>query len=237
MNLQNLLSLTRKAVDDYHMIDDGDKICVGLSGGKDSLALLMSLKALQRFYPKHFDLMAITVSVGFPDMDFTALSQFVQGLGVEFKLVETQIKDVVFDIREEENPCSLCSKMRKGALNDAAKQFGCNKIALGHNKEDVVESFLMSLLHEGRLHTFQPVTHWDRMELYAIRPIMYVHEQDIVYFANQNNLPIIKNNCPANGNTARETAKLQLIAWNKEYHGTTDRIFNAIKESLFHEIP
>lgn len=231
MTLQQLLSLTRKAVDTYQMIEEGDRIAVGVSGGKDSLALALALKNLQIFYPKHFELVAITVSLGFPGTDFKPLEAFFEAKGIEYHVVGTTIGQVVFDERKEENPCSLCSKMRKGALNDAAKALGCNKVALGHNMEDVVESFLMSLLHEGRIHTFSPVTHWDRMDLYAIRPLIYVHEQDLVYFANKNELPIVKNPCPANGNTAREVAKQQLITWNSENRGTTDRIFRAICDS------
>ncbi len=231
MTLQQLLSMTRKAVDSYQMIEDGDRIAVGVSGGKDSLALALALKGLQRFYPKKFELAAYTVSLGFPGTDFSALSAFMAEKDIEFHLIETDIGSVVFDERKEENPCSLCSKMRKGALNDAAKAGGCNKVALGHNMEDVVESFLMSLLYEGRLHTFQPVTHWDRMDLYAIRPLILVHEQDLVYFANKNELPIVKNPCPANGFTAREEARQQLISWNNQNRGTTDRIFRAITDS------
>lgn len=231
MTLQQLLSLTRKAVDTYQMIEEGDRIAVGVSGGKDSLALALALKNLQIFYPKHFELVAITVSLGFPGTAFNGLEAFFESKGIEYHVVETSIGQVVFDERKEENPCSLCSKMRKGALNDAAKALGCNKVALGHNMEDVVESFLMSLLHEGRIHTFSPVTHWDRMDLYAIRPLIFVHEQDLVYFANKSELPIVKNPCPANGNTAREVAKQQLITWNSEYRGTTDRILRAICDS------
>lgn len=231
MTTQQLLSFTRKAVDQYGMIREGDKIGVGVSGGKDSLTLAVALKGLQRFYPKHFELVCYTVSLGFPGTDFSSIEAFMAEHGIEYHVIQTDIGQVVFDERKEENPCSLCSKMRKGALNDAAKADGCTTIALGHNMEDVVESFLMSLLHEGRLHTFQPVTHWDRMDLYAIRPLIFAHEQDILYYANKNNLPIVKNPCPANGFTAREEAKQQLIQWNQQDRGTTDRIFRAIRES------
>lgn len=231
MTTQQLLSYTRKACDTYKMIQAGDKIAVAVSGGKDSLTLALALKGLQRFYPEPFELTAYTVSLGFPGTDFSRVAEFMAAHEIPYQVIETEIGQIIFEDRKEENPCSLCAKMRKGAMNDAAKALGCNKVALGHNKEDVVETFLMSLLYEGRIHTFSPVMEWDRIGLTAIRPLIYVHEQDIVYYANKEALPIVKNPCPANGYTKREEAKQQLIDWNKENRGATDRIFKAIVNS------
>lgn len=231
MNYQRLLSYARKAVDDYHMIQEGDHIAVGVSGGKDSITLALALKGLQRFYPQHFTLKAYTVALGFPQMDYTALEAFMAHWEIPFEIIHTDIAQIVFEERKEKNPCALCAKMRKGAFNDRVKADGCNKVSLGHHKEDVVETFLLSLLYEGRLNTFSPVTHWDRIGLYSIRPLIYVPEPEIVYFANQNQLPVIKNACPADGYTKREEAKQQLMAWNHQDHHVTNRIFSAIQNS------
>lgn len=231
MTYQRLLSYTRKAVDEYEMIQEGDQIAVGVSGGKDSITLALALKGLQRFYPKHFTLKAYTVALGFPSMDYGPLEAFMADWDIPFEVIHTDIAQIVFEERKEKNPCALCAKMRKGAFNDRVKADGCNKVALGHHKEDVVETFLLSLLYEGRLNTFSPVTHWDRMELYSIRPLLYVPESEIVYFANQNQLPVLKNACPADGYTKREEAKEQLRTWNQKDHNITNRIFSAIQSS------
>ena len=156
MKMQRLLSYVRRAVQDYDMIQDGDRIAVGISGGKDSLTLLMALKGLQRFYPKKFEIEAITVSLGFEGMDFSPIQKFCDELGVHYSIVDTQIGEIIFDARKEKNPCALCSKMRKGALNNKVEELGCNKIALGHNRDDVIETFFMSLFYEGRIHCFSP---------------------------------------------------------------------------------
>lgn len=231
MTQQQLLSHTRKAVDTFNMIEEGDQIAIGVSGGKDSLTLALALKGLQRFYPKHFDIHAFTVSLGFPGTDFSPVADFMAQHEIPYDIIDTDIGPIIFEQRKEKNPCALCAKMRKGSFNDAAKAAGCNKVALGHHKEDVIETFLMSLLYEGRINTFSPVTHWDRIGLYSIRPLLFVPEQDIVYFANKNQLPIVKNPCPANGFTKREEAKQQLRLWNHNHPGTTDRIFRAILNS------
>ena len=231
MTLQQLLSYTRRAVDTFHMIQNGDRIAIGVSGGKDSLTLALALKNLQRFYPEHFELQAFTVSLGFSGTDFTPVADFMAEHEIPYQVIPTDIGEIVFDQRKEKNPCSLCAKMRKGAFNDAAKLAGCNKVALGHHKEDAVETFMMSLLYEGRLNTFSPVTYWDRTGLTSIRPLLFVPEQEIVYFANKMQLPVVKNPCPANGYTKREEAKQQLRQWNRQQPGTTDRIFRAILNS------
>lgn len=231
MNFQKLLSYVRRAVDDYQMIQDGDQIAVGVSGGKDSITLALALKGLQRFYPHSFSLKAYTVALGFPGMDYGPLEAFMAHWEIPFEIIHTDIAQIVFEERKEKNPCALCAKMRKGAFNDRIKADGFNKVALGHHKEDVVETFLLSLLYEGRLNTFSPVTHWDRMDLYSIRPLLYVPEQEIVYFANQSHLPVIQNACPADGYTKREEAKNQLRLWNQRDHHITSRIFAAIQNS------
>lgn len=231
MDLQRLLSYVRRAVDDYRMIDDGDHIALAVSGGKDSLAMAMALKALSRFYPKRFTVSAYTVAIGFPDMDFSALKSFFSELEIPYHIIETQIKEIVFDIRKEENPCSLCAKLRKGALNEYVKQQGCNKIALGHHTEDVVETFLMSLFCEGRLNTFMPVTHLDRVDIVALRPLLYVPEQDIVHFANKYKLPVLKNTCPEDGYTKRQEMKDLLLQLRKDDPQIVSKVFTAIKNS------
>ena len=231
MNLQRLLSLARKAVDDYHMIQSGDRIAVGISGGKDSLTLLCALNGLKRFFPADFELIPICVDLGFSDKDpaaFGALRRFTADMGLELIVVESQIAEVVFDIRKESNPCSLCAKLRKGAFNTRAKELGCNKIAYAHHRNDFTETLLMSLIFEGRISCFSPVSYLDRMDLTLIRPLMYVEEPDIIGFARENELPVMKNPCPADGNTRREEMKKLLADLNKTYHGVSERMFGAI---------
>ena len=186
MKMQRLLSYVRRAVQDYDMIQDGDRIAVGISGGKDSLTLLMALKGLQRFYPKKFEIEAITVSLGFEGMDFSPIQKFCDELGVHYSIVDTQIGEIIFDARKEKNPCALCSKMRKGALNNKVEELGCNKIALGHNRDDVIETFFMSLFYEGRIHCFSPYTFLSKKKIASIRPLIYVPEKDVIGFATKN---------------------------------------------------
>ncbi len=231
MKLQKLLSLVRKACDMYQMIEEGDRIAVGISGGKDSLALLVALSEMRRFYPKRYELEAITVSLGFPNFDTGRVQELCRRLGVRYTVVETEIGPLVFDIRKEPNPCALCSKMRKGALNTEAMKLGCNKIALGHNKDDVCQSFLMSLFYEGRIHTFSPVTHWDRTGLYAIRPLMLAPERDVAGFAKSMGLPVLKSPCPVDGHTKRETMKQFIYEQEKHFDHFTDKVFTAILRS------
>jgi len=225
------MSITRKAIDEYNMIEDGDKIAIGISGGKDSLALLHCLKGLQRYYPKKFELVAITVALGFNNFDLEKVIEMCKDLDVEYHVIDTQIGEIVFEQRKESNPCSLCSKMRKGAMNKLAKSLGCNKIALGHHKEDIVETMLMSLFYEGRFHTFSPVTYLDRMDLYSIRPMMYVSEKDIIGFTNYYKIPVVKSPCPANGYTKREYMKDLMKKLGRENHGLTNQMFKAIQTS------
>lgn len=228
MNLQKIMSLTRKAVDDYKMIQPGDKIAVGISGGKDSLTLLASLAGLRRFYPNSFELVAVTVDIGFGNQNFEAIEQYCNELNVEYHLLHTEINQIVFEERKETSPCALCAKMRKGALNDAMKELGCNKIAYAHHKDDVVETMLMSLIFEGRFHTFAPVTYLDRIGLTVIRPLMYMDEHDVIQYVKENNVPVAKSACPVDGYTKREYCKDMLKKLCKENPGVKDRMFHAI---------
>lgn len=231
MKLQKLLSYVRKACDTYDMIHTGDRIAVAVSGGKDSLAMLVALSALRRFYPKPFSLHAIMVSLGFPGFDPAPAGALCGRLGVPFTVVSTDIASVVFDIRKEPNPCALCSKMRKGALNAEAARLGCNTVALGHNRDDICQSFLMSLFYEGRLHTFAPVTYLDRADLIAIRPLMFAPERDVAVFAGLQGLPVIKSPCPADGNTKREVMKRFIYEQERDFDHFGDKVFTAILNS------
>jgi len=229
MKLQQVMSYVRRAVDDYHMIEDGDKIAIGISGGKDSLTLLYALNGLKRFYPKKFDIHAITVDLGFKNLDLDKIEALCKELGVEYTIVRTDIAKIIFEDRKESSPCSLCAKMRKGALNDAMKAAGCNKIAYGHHKDDVVETMLMSLIYEGRWHTFSPVTYLDRTNLTVIRPLMYMNEADVIGFVNKQGVPVLKSACPVDGYTKREYTKELLKTLNRENPGVKERMFTAIQ--------
>ncbi len=237
MKLQKLLSYTRRAIDSYEMIDNGDKIAVGISGGKDSLTLLYALAELRQFYPKKFDLIAITVNLGFDNFDTAKIEQLCKELDVPYYIVDTEIYDIVFNVRKEKNPCSLCAKMRKGALNQKLNTLGCNKIAYAHHKDDFIETFLMSLLYEGRIHTFSPKTYLDKSELMVIRPLMYINEGEIISFKNDMQLPVIKSPCPADGYTKREYAKQTLAKLENETPGCKQRIFSAIEHGTLEGWP
>jgi tRNA(Ile)-lysidine synthase TilS/MesJ len=231
MKLQQVLSYVRRAVDDYDMIQEGDRIAVGISGGKDSLTLLYALHGLKRFYPKSFDIHAVTVDLGFQNLDLGKIQDLCRELSVEYTIVKTDIAQIVFQERKEENPCSLCAKMRKGALNQAVKEAGCGKVAYAHHRDDVVETMLMSLIYEGRIHTFSPVTYLDRMELSVIRPLMYMNESDVIGFMYKYNLPVVKSPCPADGNTKREYVKQLLRGLNHDSPGVKARMFTAVQNS------
>lgn len=231
MKLQQVLSLVRKAVDDYHMIQEGDKIAVGVSGGKDSLTLLYALSSLRRFYPLHFDLCAVTVDLGFDNLKLDGIQNFCAKLQIACFIEKTDIAQIVFEDRKESSPCSLCAKMRKGALNDAMKKEGCNKIAYAHHMDDVVETMLMSLIYEGRFHTFSPVTYLDQTGLTVIRPLIYMKEADVIGFVNKYQLPVVKSPCPADGYTKREYVKNLLGQLNQENPGIKKRMFTAILNS------
>lgn len=231
MTLQKILSYIRRAVDDYQMIEAGDSIAVGISGGKDSITLLYGLHGLMRFYPKQFSIHAVTVDLGFDNLNLSQIQALCDELEVPYTIVKTDIANIVFNERQETNPCSLCAKMRKGALNNAIKAAGCNKVAYAHHKDDVVETMLMSLIFEGRFHTFDPVTYLDRMDLTVIRPLMYMKEADVIGFINKYQLPVVKSPCPADGYTRREYVKNILKQLNKENPGVKERMFTAIQNS------
>ena len=230
MKLQRLLSLTRQAVDDYALIDSGDKIAVGISGGKDSLTLLYALHGLKRFYPNEFELSAITVDLGFENFDLSPVRSLCSELSVPFTVVPTDIGKILFETRKESNPCALCAKMRKGALNETAKQLGCNKIAYAHHRDDLIETMLLSLIYEGRFYAFSPKTFLDRTELTVIRPMIYVSEADVIGFKNRFSLPVCKNPCPVDGKTKREYVKQLTKQLNLQAPGVKERLFHAITE-------
>ncbi|MDE6890631.1 MAG: tRNA 2-thiocytidine(32) synthetase TtcA [Lachnospiraceae bacterium] len=232
MTLQRVLSYIRRAVDDYHMIENGDHIAVGISGGKDSLTLLYGLHGLMRFYPEHFTLHAVTVDLGFQNLNLEEIKTLCHDLNIEYTIVKTDIADIIFNQRKETNPCSLCAKMRKGALNEAIKKAGCNKVAYAHHKDDVVETMMMSLIFEGRIHTFHPVTYLDRMDLTVIRPLIYMNEADVVGFVNKFQIPVVKSSCPADGNTKREYIKNVLKNLNQDTPGVKERMFTAIQNEI-----
>lgn len=229
MKLQQVYSLTRKAIDDYHMIQPGDHIAVGISGGKDSLTLLYALQGLRRFYPHPFTLCAVTIDLGFDNLNLDRIKTLCDSLEVPYHIVKTDISKIIFEDRRESNPCSLCAKMRKGALNDAMKENGCNKVAYAHHKDDVVETMMMSLVYEGRFHTFRPVTYLDRTDLTVIRPLIYMKEADVIGFVNQYEVPVVKSPCPADGHTKREYIKNLLREINRETPGVKERMFTAIQ--------
>ena len=229
--MKRVVSLTRRAIEDCSMIEEGDKIAVGISGGKDSLTLLYALHGLRRFYPQKFDIHAVTVDLGFGNLNLSRIESIcADELQIPYTIVKTDIADIIFEQRKESNPCSLCAKMRKGALNEAIKKEGCNKVAYAHHKDDVVETMLMSLIYEGRFHTFSPVTYLDRMDLTVIRPLMYMNEADVIGFVNKNQIPVVKSPCPADGYTKREYVKQLLKKLNQENPGVKQRMFTAIQD-------
>jgi len=213
------------------MIDEGDKIAVGVSGGKDSLTLLYGLAKLCDFYPKKYELFAVTIDCGFDNMDFSKITKFCEGLGVAHHVVFANIRQVVFELRKEKNPCSLCSKLRHGALNRVAKGLGCNKVALAHHLDDSAETFVLNLIYESRLGSFSPVTYLNRSELTLIRPLIYAPEKEIRSFAKGQELPVAKNTCPADKNTKREEVKALLFELSKRYKNFKYHVFAALEKS------
>ncbi len=229
MKLQRVMSLVRQAIDDYQMIEYGDKIAVGISGGKDSLTLLYALHGLQRFYPISFTLCAVTVDLGFENLKLDKIKELCGSLQIPYYVINTDIGKIIFEERREKNPCSLCAKMRKGALNDVIRELGCNKVAYAHHKDDVVDTLMMSLIYEGRLHTFQPVTHLDKTEITVIRPLIYMNEADIIGFVHKYDVPVVKSPCPADRHTKREYIKELLQGINQETPGVKERMFTAVQ--------
>lgn len=229
--MRKLLGYARRAVDDFGMIESGDRIAVGVSGGKDSLCALVALAGLRCFYPKPFSLCAISIDMGFAGMDYSGIQALCDGLEIPYRVEKSQIAQVLFEIRKEENPCSLCAKMRRGNLGAAAKEMGCSKVALGHHSDDVIETFFLSLFYEGRIHCFAPVTELDRSGITQIRPLLYAPESFLRDFATTNQLPVVHNPCPANGHTSRQQMKELIEAQNRLHPGLKQRIFRAILHS------
>ena len=227
--MQNLMGRIRRCAEDYNMICEGDKIAVGVSGGKDSLSLLYLLAALRRYYPVHYDLQAITIDMGLPGMDFSPVAELCAKLDVPYQIKKTEIGPIIFDYRHEKNPCSMCAKMRRGALNDVLLELGCNKIALGHHFDDAVETFLMSLLYEGRIGCFEPVTYLSRTGITQIRPMLYVGEQAITHFAEKYELPVVHNVCPADKHTKRQEVKELIVSLQAQYPDLKSKIFGAMQ--------
>ena len=229
--MQKILSKMRKAIEDYDMIQEGDKIAVALSGGKDSVTLLYALKNLQIFYPKKFELMAITVNPGFDGFDTKVLEKIAEEAKVELVIAPSDIKAIVFDVRKEKNPCSLCANLRRGILNSVAKEHGCNKIALGHNEDDVLETFLLNMIYAGKLSTLAPVSYMDRSDMTLIRPLIYTPEKYMKSFVKRNNIQIMPKVCPIDGKSKREYALELMKSIEIEYKHSRANIIGAIKRA------
>ena len=227
--MEQFTGLVRRCIEDYDMIREGDVIAVGLSGGKDSLALLCALHSLQRYYPRHFELLGVTVDLGFPGMDFQPLRAYVEGLGVPYHRIASDIAQVVFQERQEKNPCSLCVKMRKGAFHDKLRELGANKAALGHHMDDAVETFLLSLIYEGRISCFEPVTHMDRSGITQIRPMLYAEEKRITGLARKYALPIVENRCPLDKTSKRAQVKTYIYELSRERKDFKIKTFHAMQ--------
>ncbi len=226
--MQKLIGLVRRCVEDYNMINPGDRIGVGVSGGKDSLALLVFLAELRKYNHNPFDIEAITIDMGL-GMDYSQIEKLCEDLNVPFTLVKTEIGPIIFDYRKEKNPCSMCSKMRRGALNQALLDRGLSKLALGHHYDDAVETFVMSLIYEGRISCFQPVTDLDRTGIIQIRPMLYLHEKTIDSFVSRRNLPVLRNRCPVDKHTKREEIKDLVYELSARYPDLKERIFGSMQ--------
>lgn len=228
-----MLGYMRKAIQEFNLIQDGDRIAVGVSGGKDSLVLLKGLVMLKRFIGIDYEVVAITLDPGFGGKwgDYSPVEELCREMGIEFILKRTQIGEIVFDVRNESNPCSLCARMRRGALHDAAKEANCNKIALGHHYNDAVETFVMNLFNEGRIGCFSPISYLSRKDITMIRPMVFAPEKEVRRAAERNKLPIVKSKCPADGHTSREKTKEFLAMREREDKGFTDRLFGAMRRA------
>ena len=227
--MEQFTGLVRRCVEDYDMIQDGDVVAVGLSGGKDSMALLYALNSLRRYYPKRFELVGVTVGLGFPGMDFSPVRACCEKLGVPYDFVQSDIADVVFDQRQEKNPCSLCVKMRKGAFHDRLRELGANKAALGHHMDDAVETFLLSLIYEGRISCFEPVTTMDRSGITQIRPMLYAEEKRIIGLARKYEFPVVESTCPMDKTSKRALVKEYMYAVSKERKDFKIKTFHAMQ--------
>ncbi len=229
--MQRILGYMRKAIDDYNMISDGDRIAVGLSGGKDSITLLIGLKNLQRFYPKKFELVAVSINPGFEEFNSELLSNLCNKLDVKFIEEKSHIKEIVFDIRKEKNPCSLCANLRRGIINSVALRENCNKIALGHNEDDVLETFFLNLLYGGSINTFAPSSYMDRSKITLIRPLIYAPEKYIRSFVKRNNIEVMPKVCPIDGVSKREDMKKLIFDLQEDIPNIRANLYGAIKRS------
>ncbi|OKZ75793.1 MAG: tRNA 2-thiocytidine(32) synthetase TtcA [Clostridium sp. 26_22] len=230
--MQRILSYMRKAIEEYNMIEENDKIAICLSGGKDSITLLHAFKALQRFYPKKFELIAISINPGFEFFDTTLLQNLCDNLEIPLFIGKTHTKEIVFDIRKEKNPCSLCANLRRGAINSIAVREGCNKIALGHNQDDVLETFLLNLFYTGSIGAFSPVSHMDRTGITLIRPLVYTPEKETKRFVKKNNLTVMPKVCPMDGTSKREDMRLMIFSLQKNIPMIRANLFGAIQRNL-----
>lgn len=229
--MQRILSSMRKAIEEFHMIEEGDKIAVGLSGGKDSMTLLLALKNMQIFYPKKFDILAISINPGFEAFDDKKIAKFCEDYNIEYKIVPTQIKQIVFDERKEKNPCSLCANLRRGILHSTAVKQGCNKVALGHNLDDLLETFFLNLLYGGRINTFPPCTYLDRSKVTIIRPLIYTEEKDIKRFTKKAGLAPLAKCCPMDGFSKREDMKNLISRFKEDIPTIKPNLLGAIRRS------
>lgn len=231
--MQKILGYMRKAIQEYDMIHDGDRICVGVSGGKDSLVMLNGLVLLRRFIGIEYELVAVTLDPGFGGIngDYSPVTEYCNQNNIEYHIIPTQIGEIVFDVRKEPNPCSLCARMRRGALHDAAVRYGCNKVALGHNYDDAVETFVMNLFTEGRIGCFSPISYLSRKNLYMIRPLVLAPEREVKKAAQKCELSIVKSKCPADGHTNRQKTKEFIADMERNDHGFKDRLFGAMKRA------
>ena len=230
--MQKILSRMRKAIEEYDMIQENDKIAICLSGGKDSITMLHAFKALQRFYPKKFDIIAISIDPGFEFFDTKLLQDICDKLEIPLYIEQSHTKEIVFDIRKEKNPCSLCANLRRGIINSIAIREGCNKIALGHNEDDVLETFLLNLLYTGSINTFAPVSYMDRSKITLIRPLVYTTEKDTKGFIKRNNIKVMPKTCPMDGTSKREDMKEQIYLWQKQIPMIRANLFGAIQRNI-----
>ena len=230
-NIQRILGQIRRAIQDYNMIEDGDKIAVGVSGGKDSMTLLAALRQLQRFFPKKFELEAVSLLMGIGNADFTPVADYCRRIGVNYTVEESMIGKIVFEIRQEQKPCSMCANLRRGALHNVAKKLGCNKVALGHHRDDAIETLLLSTFYEGRIHTFSPVTYLSKKDLYLIRPLIYTEESQIKCLVKSGQFPIVKSPCKYDGNTKRQYIKDLIYELQKDKRDIKSNLFGAIKRA------
>lgn len=234
--MKTTLGCLRKADTDFHLIEPGDRVAVGVSGGKDSLLLLHALSLYRKFSHKDFTLMAFTISMGLEPFDLSDIHRLCQELDIPYVVKQTEIGDIIFNKRKEKNPCALCAKMRRGALNDMCREYGCNKLALGHHRDDAIETLLMSLFYEGRFHTFHPKTYLSRTGITAIRPLCYLPEYHVGHMVQELNLPVVKSPCPANGETKRQEMKELMQALRKRYPDAPDRFLHALQSDKQYDL-